>query len=132
MDAIRASNEITVLEINPRFTASMELFDSDEFSVIENHIRGCLGEGLLSDVDVTAKSFAGKCILYAKKQTKFPADISQLAVRDIRLADIPQPQRIEQGYPILTLTGHASTRQGLLQALKSGSNSVYDNLAKED
>ncbi|MGR9013548.1 MAG: ATP-grasp domain-containing protein [Gammaproteobacteria bacterium] len=52
-----------VLEINPRPSASMQLYDED---LLSRHIKACTGKGLINAVDSKMQPLLGYQIVYAK------------------------------------------------------------------
>ncbi|MEZ6087447.1 MAG: ATP-grasp domain-containing protein [Pirellulaceae bacterium] len=104
---IDARNQVWVLEINPRWTASMELLEPspapDRVSLIRQHVEACFGRTI--DTQPPAGGVRGKRILYATSRCPFDRiDLEQRLPQGIRIADIPADATvIDAGQPICTL-----------------------------
>ncbi len=103
---------ITIVEINPRFTASMELLDYvGGCPVVEQHIAACLGESL-ADSHATHgphPSVAGKAVLYAPRDICWTERLQRAleahaAADGAWLADLPtEGTTIRGGEPVTTI-----------------------------
>ncbi|MGH7629138.1 MAG: ATP-grasp domain-containing protein [Gemmatimonadales bacterium] len=115
------------IEVNPRYTASMELVErAHGVSVFELHARACAGElpGFDSLVGRRLGAVWGKAIVYAT------GDVTMREIRrwwrDERVRDVPHPgERIARGRPICTLLGSASSAGDCRQALAAHAAEVY-------
>jgi uncharacterized protein len=103
-----------LVEVNPRYTASMEILE--RFSDVPYL---ALHRAAFESIDLTSLSwpyggfgFVGKAILYAPSPLKFPDDgpwihsitqpLDWISLSDF--ADIPKPgDEIEEGWPVMTL-----------------------------
>lgn len=121
IDCVVRGEQLFVLEVNPRYTASCEVLErANEISLVGLHIA-CFGTA-------TAKSDLGppqrvitKLIVYAERRMQVPVDWDWDAQRiriaeriqqeceevcSVQLADLPQAgSAIEFGDPVLTLLG---------------------------
>jgi uncharacterized protein len=124
---INEHNEIFILEVNPRYTASIEVLErAAQCSTARLHAQACVGESLhvaLLERIRQNQHIVGKAIYYGKHSQPFPhagkAAWQQLLNTDT-IADIPHPDTpIETGVPYCTLfaTGNtaAETEQHLQQ-----------------
>jgi predicted ATP-grasp superfamily ATP-dependent carboligase len=111
VDAILNRNDIFPVEVNPRFTASVEILER-AFSVqtILEHVLACRDGHLDTQHRFYTKGRYGKAILYAPQDITVSREIlaltEELNDRDRWpvLADIPRPgTSIRQGKAILTL-----------------------------
>ena len=110
VDAIVAEDGVVwPIEVNPRYTASMEIYDLAErhYSVIGAHVQACEQQATSSQrqarIAEKPPTAIGKAILYANEHLEMP---SQLVSHDarIRFADLPAPgERFRPGEPMLTL-----------------------------
>src|SRR4051794_24845906 len=83
-------------EVNPRPTASLELFDD----VFDAHLRGCAGE--LPRIETRRSGAAGKAVVFATE------DVTVGELEGVR--DVPHPgERIAAGRPICTVVANAAT-----------------------
>ena len=96
VDAISSENAIYPVELNPRFTASVEIFER-AFSrkTIRDHVLACCGGQLERQTNCCTKYCYGKAILFAVEDIVIPAAMLNLA-RELNadeswpvLADIP-------------------------------------------
>ncbi len=108
---------LVVLEINPRFTASMELLDhGGGVPVVEQHVAACSGQPLPgeSPADGQQPTVAGKAILYAERDLCWNAELRLRMIDGAQaagawLADLPtEGACIGAGQPVVTClcTGH--------------------------
>jgi predicted ATP-grasp superfamily ATP-dependent carboligase len=126
VDFVMAAENIWPIEVNPRYTASMEILEwSLGESLVGWHVAACR-EGRLpvavciDEID----RWRGKAILFAESDMTIRPDAvetlsQQNATRSWPLvADIPMPgSRLQAGQPVLTVFEEASTRQLVRSAL---------------
>lgn len=100
------SDQATLLEVNPRWTASMALFDRQrDDPLMGYHVAACVGETVERLPRGRAGS-SGSRIVYANRRLTFTTALLEkvLAVYSDQVADIPMPDTvIEKGHPICTL-----------------------------
>lgn len=124
--------EVVPVEINPRYTASMEVLErSLGQSMVGLHIAACLGDtGIDMQVPgieaAPAQCWYGKQIVYADREhivsERATADMLELnRGRDWPLiADIPSPgTRLVVGQPAATVLGEATSRAALVEQLSA-------------
>jgi predicted ATP-grasp superfamily ATP-dependent carboligase len=111
------------IEVNPRFSASMELIERClDLSMFELHARACRGS--LPEAAPKCSPVAGKAIVYARHDVTLGN--TQPWVEDPSLADIPHPgERIKRGRPICTVFARADDRQSCHRLLLRRAASVY-------
>ena len=115
-----------VIEINPRYTASMEVLErAGGFSAVACHAAACR-DGTLPDEPVFSGGWHGKVILYTRRETAVPDElVSRALAANEQLplpatADIPAPQSpLRAGWPVMTLLERAADRASLLTRLQS-------------
>jgi predicted ATP-grasp superfamily ATP-dependent carboligase len=111
IDFILVGDQVYTIEVNPRYSASMELIEKayglPMFHLhVEAALHGTLPEFRLED-QITESSFFGKAILFADR-TAIAPDIQNWAARSIR--DIPMPgDKLHAGNPICTMLTMQST-----------------------
>ena len=102
IDFVLRDGEPYVLEINPRYSASMELIErSGRLSVFEAHVAAC-GGALPSAAAAPTSEVLGKAILYARRDV-IVGDSGRWLLRD-DVRDVPFPgERIRRGHPVCTV-----------------------------
>jgi len=113
MDFILTGGLVCLLEVNPRYSASMELIErAYQLPVFDIHVSA-ISSGALPDFDSASKITAhdryfGKTILYADKDGQAP-DTRAWMERGIR--DVPHPgEELLRGKPICTVLADGMTR----------------------
>jgi len=133
---VDADGRITVIEVNPRPTASMELFErSGAGSIAGSHLAAC-GIARPSDsaigqpLPLPASTWA-KAVLFASQPTPVSPSLIDCLKRETSpwtqadsgwpaLADIPRPgQTIAAGAPVVTIFAAASSTDDALASLRS-------------
>ena len=119
MDFVLSDGEVCLLEINPRYSASMELIErAYGLPIFDLHVRSVL-DGELPEFDLTARlaegSFHAKSILFAERDAVTPDTTRWLesGIRDVPL----QGERLAHGAPICTVLAHEATRDACFAAL---------------
>ncbi|MAT16342.1 MAG: hypothetical protein CMJ46_13855 [Planctomyces sp.] len=135
MDVIKtASGQFEVLEINPRYTATMELLErQQQRSFYPLHLDACRGTPLDQTLEAPPMQerpgiSVAKQILYTPTDLPIPTDgVGTLLggrfvddeTSDILLADQPQPgSLLPAGSPICTLIAHGTTEDEALRTLR--------------
>jgi predicted ATP-grasp superfamily ATP-dependent carboligase len=102
IDFVLRGGEPFVLEINPRYSASMELIErGGRLSIFEAHVAAC--GGALPSIGATpTPEVQGKAILYARRDVTVGDSGRWLLRDDVR--DVPFPnERIRRGHPVCTV-----------------------------
>ncbi len=111
------------IEVNPRYSASMELIErAQRMSLFETHVQACRGK-LPIALPANAK-FEGKAIVFARRD---------VALGDTRpwigrssLADIPHPgERIRRGHAICTVFAAGSDAESCHRQLVKRAAAIY-------
>lgn len=119
IDFVLSDGKVCLLEVNPRYSASMELVErAYGLPMFDLHVRAVL-DGELPEFDLSARlaegPFHAKTILFAKRDIVAP-DTSRWLEDDIR--DVPLPgEGLVQGAPICTVLAHEPTREACFAAL---------------
>ncbi|HBY98599.1 MAG TPA: hypothetical protein DEP84_32415, partial [Chloroflexi bacterium] len=102
VDFIATDPALTVLEVNPRYSASMELAEQAlGVPLFEWHVAGCYGRPLPPLPTYRESQVLGKAIVYAGRDVTL-GDTSDWPARGRR--DVPHPgERIRARHPICTL-----------------------------
>ncbi len=121
LDFVLSDGVPYLLEVNPRYTASMELIEEGEgLSLFALHRAACL-EGRLPEAgsagagSAGARSWLAKGIVYATRALRIETTAPFTA---LEARDIPRPGvRVRAGAPLCTLVVRAAGREACLGAL---------------
>jgi predicted ATP-grasp superfamily ATP-dependent carboligase len=116
VDAIDTGRAIIPVEINPRYTASIEVLErSLRWPIAAWHVQACRTARLPELPSAKAIGCCGKAIVYAEHRCRWTGEKAALRMADTAaggwpsLADIPrQGTRFECGWPILTVLAQGS------------------------
>lgn len=102
IDFVLSGGEPFVLEINPRYSASMELLErACGINAFEAHLTAC-GGSLPRTPLATPREVWGKAVVYAQRDVTVGDSARWLARDDIR--DVPSPgDRVRRGQPLCTV-----------------------------
>jgi uncharacterized protein len=128
VDFMAAGDGVVPIEVNPRYTAAMELIERrDGFSVFAAHVAGCTAQLAEVAAPVPKPTAIGKAILFARRQVVIPAVERWLADPDIR--DVPRPGAvIPVRAPICTVFAAAPTMTECYDRLVERSAQLYAEL----
>ena len=108
LDFIQAGEQSWVLEINPRPSASMQLYDAD---LLKRHIKACQGE--LMDYPLHA-GFSGYQIIFAEQDVLIPEAFAWPPW----CMDLPQSGVMcRTGQPICSIIAHQKQAQSVMKDL---------------
>jgi len=124
VDFIVRDGELYVLEVNPRYTASMELIErASGLSIFEAHVASLYGE--LPIPRPPAPGAHGKAIVFARRDVVVGDTRSWLTRDDVR--DVPFPgERIRRGRPVCTVFAQAADAQACYAELVAAARAVED------
>jgi len=132
IDFIAKDGVPVVVEINPRWSASMELVErAYGVSVFHAHVAACVS-GELPELDLeqhhrTGTRAVGKAIIFARHDIVCDDTESWLSDADIR--DVPHPgEHIARGRPVCTIFADAADSVGCEAALKRRAAALYATL----
>ncbi|HEY4312402.1 MAG TPA: ATP-grasp domain-containing protein [Pirellulales bacterium] len=136
VDFIDDGREIWPVEINPRYTASIEILErAASFSAVGAHVAACRDEQIPEIPPPAGDSWHGKRILYANHDIQIDDALTAkaLAARDSDakplVADIPHAgTAIKRGQPVMTVFAAAATHDEMVSALASTTHSWNDAL----
>src|SRR5262245_48999499 len=103
IDFVLNGEQVSILEVNPRYSASMELVEEAlKVPLLEWHTAGCRQQSLPMVPDRHDQNVFGKAIVYARRDGTLPDTTDWLAKgrRDILHAGGP----INAGFPICSVT----------------------------
>ena len=112
---IDLDGDIWPVEINPRYTASVELLEraTGQSALVAGHGRGD-----------TATGFFGKAIVFAQHKIESP-DLYE-HFESGHIADVPNPgTMIRQGWPVCTVLATGNNRENCLNTLRRQATSLY-------
>jgi predicted ATP-grasp superfamily ATP-dependent carboligase len=126
LDFIASDGVPFPIEVNPRYSASMELVErAGGVSLFRTHLDACAGR--LGDPPAASPEIVGKAIVFARHGVV----IDDPDRWEVELADIPQPgERIPAGRPICTVFARARTGEACRAALAAAAERVYHATAK--
>ncbi len=125
LDFIQKEQTSYVLEINPRPSASMQLYDEDLFA---RHIKACQGELLnYQSNDSKQVDFAAYQIIYARQDTQIPEHFKWPR----GVVDIPNSGSIISiGQPICSMIAHGKEPQMVLEQLQKQQEHITNNTTR--
>ncbi|WP_455277579.1 ATP-grasp domain-containing protein [[Eubacterium] cellulosolvens] len=117
------SDEINIIEVNPRFQATLECIERYlGVNLVDLHLKACNQEELPTNLNKPQSKFVGRGILYSKSNIKTP----NLTKFDFT-RDIPNPGlEIPEGEPICSVITDSSSREKCLQEMKKSAKMIYD------
>lgn len=126
LDYLRQSGPIVPLEINPRYSASVEVLEqASGAALLSWHISACGGPPAPSAPRrIVARAAAGKVVVYAPccvaaEDLELASRQARLSDQGIALADLPSaPERVPPGQPLCTLLAEGEDPQELQPRLK--------------
>jgi len=130
IDFVLREGEPYVLEINPRYCASMELMErGDGISVFEAHVSAC-GRALPSFDLAPTREVLGKAILYARRDVVVGDSRRWLLRDDVR--DVPFPgDRIRRGHPVCTVFARGADSVTCYARLVAAASALERELEEE-
>ncbi|HET7565700.1 MAG TPA: ATP-grasp domain-containing protein [Gemmatimonadaceae bacterium] len=120
-----------LVEINPRYTAAMELAErAYDVPVFRLHVSGCTGAAPMA-FDLAsarrARGAVGKAIVYARRTVVIGDTHRWLEDDDMR--DVPHAgERIARGRPVCTIFARGPTAESCYAALVRRAERVYEEL----
>jgi len=137
VDAIVNAQGVWPVEVNPRYTASVEILERAwGIRAIELHVAACERGDLPANCAGTFARQYGKAILFAVRRLTVPPNFGSPIGRGDRrtppvLADVPHAgTTIEPGWPIVTVVGEGADQRDVLEMLQAMSASVRAVLAE--
>ena len=125
VDAIKRQDGIYPVEVNPRYTASVEALELVlDLQAVKLHCHAC--EGRPIEMESRApRRFIGKAILFAPEDLVF----REFAQEGFSIADVPaRGAEIKQGHPVLTVMVTGTDVDSISGELKQAAQRVFKNL----
>ncbi len=134
IDAIRQEDKIYPVEVNPRYTASVEVLElALGYQAVKLHCDACSNQSV-SIEERTPRRLVGKAILFAPGDLTFKGIGVRRAVDGVsffRTADVPaQGTEIKQGHPILTVIVTGDSISCISENLKEAADSIFSVLSE--
>lgn len=131
IDFVCANGVPHAIEVNPRYTASMELVERVHgISIFETHARACAGR--LPSFEIPRSRTAGvlgKAVVYARRDVTAGDTQNWLDDQDVR--DVPTPgEAIRRGHPICTIFAHGRNAAACHAALARRAARLYRELER--
>jgi len=126
IDFVRQLDRLWIIEVNPRYSASMEIIERvHDVNLIDWHLRACESGAQSASTEPTPLCHAGKIVVYARRNAIVPLSLDEIA-RDWNsdphspgLADLPRTgETLHAGQPVVTVLASgdsAQTADDLLQ-----------------
>jgi predicted ATP-grasp superfamily ATP-dependent carboligase len=132
VDAVVAGERITPVEVNPRYTASVEIIERGAgIAALRRHADACRGKAL--GVAATPNGVFGKAIVFARRTGVADQRMHDRLRRDAcpewpSVADVPAAgERIEAGWPLVTVFAEGDSPPEVEAELLAMSRAVYDS-----
>lgn len=123
VDYVWDGSDPAVIEVNPRYTAAMELVEmAAGCSLFRLHVQAC--QGVLPGPLRPWEGCWGKAILYGDRPStwQFTGDWSAAGLRDL-----PFPgEAVRAGQPVCTVLAQAPSREACLRALEARARAVRE------
>ena len=117
------------LEVNPRYTSSVEVIErTSSMPLIHYHELAC--QGRLPDNVSDPTGVMGKAVLYAPRDIEFsmdlPGNVNCDGDNGVILADIPaRGALIKNGHPVLTILLRGKNCDTCLRSLSVAADKIY-------
>ncbi|MDP1754160.1 MAG: ATP-grasp domain-containing protein [Methylotenera sp.] len=124
LDAIVQDNKIYVLEVNPRLTATVDLYDNSAISLIDRHVQVCLNqEGFGSEYQsqqsqvqkTQVKKHKAHAIVYVASDTEIAPSIEWPSWVVDTPSNIDETKKISAGDPVCTVTAYDDSAESAKQ-----------------
>ncbi len=132
VDAIQRDDGIIPVEVNPRYTASVEVIEAGTgLPLIRCHVDACRGQ--LRMPEMKHHGLYGKCYLFAPQRFQVHGDLRAMPMPceldSVTVADVPAPgTEIEPGAPILSLHTAGRDQLDCLQSLSDKAAAMIEKL----
>ena len=137
VDVVISGSDVWTLEINPRYTASIEILEwALGVSSIEAHVKACRGNRL-PDVPVSAGAPCGKAIIYATRDITIQdqLDRNPLGIEQgwPLTADLPAPGTyVPSCWPVMTVLASGKDLRAVELTLRHRAREVQERLRLQD
>ena len=127
IDFVLNGEQISILEVNPRYSASMELAEEAlNVSLLEWHTAGCRRQCLPTLPDCHDRNVFGKAIVYARRDGALPDTTDWLAKGR---CDVPHAgESVRAGFPICTVTAVGVDQQQCYAQLVAQADELIESM----
>jgi len=135
VDAVQRGESIYPVEINPRYTASVEVVEAGTgAALLAQHVRACGGEPI--PPAAARRGVHGKCHLFAPERLIVQTDLLTLPMPcemdAVTLADVPAPGTvIAAGHPVMTLLVEGCDQLECLRRLTEAAPAILKRVMGE-
>lgn len=135
IDAIKRKDKIYPVEVNPRYTASVEVLElALGCKAIKLHCDACNDQSV-SIEEQAPRYLVGKAILFAPGDLTFKGIIGARKAEDgvgfFRTADVPaHGTEIKQGHPILTVIVTGDSISSVGESLRKAADNIFSVLSE--
>jgi predicted ATP-grasp superfamily ATP-dependent carboligase len=139
VDFVRSADVLWPIEVNPRYTASVEVLErATGASFLALHAAACTGGTIPERPPDDAGTFAGKQVVYASRDLIIPPVLDRLiadwnpAGQQPGIADLPKiGERIPAGQPIATVFGESASPEDVRITLQARLAKLFQVLSTE-
>ena len=135
VDFLLDGDAASVLEVNPRPSASMALHDDrSPNGLVSAHVDASLRRALPPDIasTVSAHDVRGNCVVFAEEPVRCDDDAAAALLACGFAHDVPaEDSPIPPGAPVCTVSAHGHTASGVRAALSMRAKQVLRVLAPE-
>jgi predicted ATP-grasp superfamily ATP-dependent carboligase len=141
VDFILHGDEVWTLEVNPRYTASIEIVERfTGTSAIAAHVTACGGQLRKTQQATQQPAFAacGKAILFAPRRRVIGTQFAEQSLAEATrtpwpsIADVSTAGSVvEAGRPILTIFADGASCEEVEQKLRTKAAEIYDQLERQ-
>ncbi|HEY5313278.1 MAG TPA: ATP-grasp domain-containing protein, partial [Pirellulales bacterium] len=125
VDGVLAGEVFWPVEINPRYTASMEIYErASGRSIVADHVAACSVGSLPGPLDTNSDGWHAKQVLFTEHEVRIDRRLEQWAAgQNIgpwpAVADVPVAgTRVAAGQPLLTIFGQGASRAAAAEVLE--------------
>jgi predicted ATP-grasp superfamily ATP-dependent carboligase len=129
VDFVRSHGDVWVIEVNPRYTASVEMLERVySWPLLAAHVAACTRGTLPADLspleNPANEPCTGKLIVYARRRVVIPRESL-----GADLADIPAAgQAMEPGHPIATVFAAGASHDEVFERLRARADILHARL----
>jgi predicted ATP-grasp superfamily ATP-dependent carboligase len=139
VDFLRYGRGLWVLEVNPRYSASVEILERlTSAAFVALHMAACEQQALPPGSPTMAATFAGKAVVYAEREGSLPPAFDDLVARwnlplsPPGIADLPRiGDVLSPGQPVATVFAAGDTSDAVENELRSRVSEVLSVLNNE-
>jgi predicted ATP-grasp superfamily ATP-dependent carboligase len=134
VDVVVDAQRVWTIEVNPRYCASVEIFERGlDTNFVHVHLAACLQGELPACPQPMPSRLHGKAVLYARRDSTLTASRLARLTEEITepgglvcLADLPSgPTRLRTGQPVLTVLAQGQDEPEVLTGLQKIAQRIY-------